>query len=853
MALQYRFVLRIGTQTATATVIRPIWKDDLAMEYAKDGDQRFHRMQLSGSVDLIRGDYDLVMDANLSFGTVFFMDLEKSADGGTTWSRYWRGRFTKTDCKVNVDDRILTVKPEVVDNYTDILNGYENEYDLIKLTPEIQRLLIHKRPCLQLYYEGSDVVNCIYGNLSFEQDASVSSQEESVDSFLRNRCHFARVSTFEELNFTTIASGYTSYFTAPFTGSISINTSGGELTNTTDVYYIEYFAYDQAAPVGDVYYFRQYNGLRIYKRGESGVKWEFEQDRLVREADRGKYQGLPEELNFRSKVQNVDDMVAVRTSPTIYARIVCNVENLGQASTYPLYNDDIIAYNRNYKRAVGYTFSSSLLQQVTATSATPTEWGRADNGYYFTPPDSDYRWQPIGRSNWVNSSIWFKPISYENIERIATYAYTLNDAYPLHACIKALLGQFASDVTFEDTTDYSEFLYSAGGDPLRHRNNRLYLTPKTNITVGEYQTPAMKGMITLKQVFDMLRDTFRCYWFIEEKQVGGVTRKCLRIEQVQWFLNGGQYSGSPAVGIDLTAMVNKRNGKSLDYGTNTYEYEKEEMPERYEFGWMDDVTSIFKGNPINIISPYVDRGKKEEINVAVFDTDIDFMLLQPSAISNDGFALMTAVQANAVQPAVYYYRSGVDGDIIPVASYVWGKVCEFKFSAGGDGTYLTQYYWYGDRKVLAGNRNVSGQMTVTFTANDGLTGISFETDGTETIVVESLTVRHDSSSLMVPIVTVTSGARSYRLQNGYLSFFKLQEDYWYYDMPASTIEVNGYTHAAISVSRNRKQTVNVPLGDTDPNPVQLVRTGIGDGEIRQMNIRLTSRLAKIQLRYDTEQ
>lgn len=850
--IDYRFKIHVGTQGATATEIHPIWKDDLAIEYTRESGMWFHRRKLSGSVDLIRADYDLVMDANLAFGTVFYFDIETSADGGTSWQLYWRGRFTRTDCKVNIDDRIVTVKPEVVDNYTDILNGYDNEYDLIKLNPEIQRMILHKRPCLQIYYEGASVVNCIYGNLSFEQDASVPSTEEDVDAFLRDRCHFARVSTFEEMNFVNIAAGYDTYFSSPFTGSVDVNVDGGTLTNVTDVYYIVYFAYNQVIP--DSNYWKQYNGLDIYKRGESGVKWHFEQERTVFGTERNEYQGLPEEINFASNVEGVGDMVAVRVAPAIYSRIVCNVENLGNTPTYPLYNDDIVTYNRNYTRAVGYLFTQSLLQQEDATSSTPTEWGRSDNGNYFTPPDSDYRWQPIGRSSWVNTSIWFMPYpAYDQIEQLGMYSYTLNDAYPLHACIQALLSQFAMDITFDDTTDYSEFLYSAGGDPLSHRNNRLYMTPKTNITAGEYQTPAMKGMVTLKQVFDMLRDTFKCYWFIEEKQIGGVMRKCLRIEQVQWFLNGGQYSGSPAVGIDLTAMVNKRNGKSLDYATNTYEYEKEEMPERYEFGWMDDVTSIFKGNPINIISPYVDRGKKEEINVAVFDTDIDFMLLQPSAISNDGFALMTAVQANAVQPAVYYYRSGVEGDIIPVASYVWGKVCEFKFSAGGGGTYLTQYYWYGDRKVLAGGRNVSGQQTVTFTAENGLTGISFETDGTETIVVESLTVRHDSSSLMVPIVTVTSGARSYRLQNGYLSFFKLQEDYWYYDMPASTIEINGYTHAAISVSRNRKQTVNVPLGDTDPNPVQLVRTGIGDGEIRQMNIRLTSRMAKIQLRYDTEQ
>ena len=53
--------------------------------------------------------------------------------------------------------------------------------------------------------------------------------------------------------------------------------------------------------------------------------------------------------------------------------------------------------------------------------------------------------------------------------------------------------------------------------------------------------------------------------------------------------------------------------------------------------------------------------------------------------------------------------------------------------------------------------------------------------------------------------------------------------------------------------RNRKQSVNVPTGDSDPDMNQLIKTGLGNGQIEKMSINLSSRMAKTTLRYATEQ
>lgn len=730
MIPKYRFYIRIGSQTATQTEVHPIWKDDLSLEYKMESGQWFFRSELSGSIDLLRADYDLIM--NQAFGTVFYLDIQIS-DNGASWSQYWRGKFTLTDCKVNVDDKILTVKPQVVDNYTDILAGMEKEFDLIKLAPEINRIRISKRPAIQIFDTASETVTCVCGNLSFEQEASL--PDENPMQFLVNHCHFAKCSSETELVFTDVPYGYESGFATPFFGTITGD--GSTLTNSVDTYFIIYFEYE----FNSIYF----NGLRVYSRSQpDDKKWEFSQNNI------GEYLALPSEIEFASQHEGVGNLKADCIEHGIFSRVICNKSSVSGTDTYEIPTDDLVSYNRNYRRCYPYDVSG-MMYSSSRVSSYPTEWGLDDNGYYYLPPDDTYQYIPIGRNMWGVQSIWLRKTNdYQSIETNANYEFMLNDAYPLWSCIQVILDEIAPGVYFGGTSAYSNFLYS-GSDPLQLRNNALYLTPKSNITNGEYQTPAQKAPIRLKDIFNMLKNVYKCYWFVGT--VNGYP--ALRIEHVEYFLKGGSYYYNPSVGIDLTALTNKRNGKAWSFGTSVYEYEKAEMPERYQFAWMDEVTSPFKGQPIEVVSPFVEQGRVEEITVANFTSDIDIMQLDPSSISNDGFALLNALP---------------DGN-------------------GG---------------------------------------------------------------LYVPIVTDYIGSVSHRMQNGWLSFHKLEWAYLRSNMPASNLKIGNDTVQVWSVSRNKKQTVNIPLPLADPDLMRLVKTGIGNGKIQQMTIRLTSRMAKTQLRYDTE-
>ena len=198
---------------------------------------------------------------------------------------------------------------------------------------------------------------------------------------------------------------------------------------------------------------------------------------------------------------------------------------------------------------------------------------------------------------------------------------------------------------------------------------------------------------------------------------------------------------------------NTRNGKMLSFGTNEYRFDKTEMPERYQYGWMDDTTDVFKGEPIDIVSKFVQAGDVEEVSVSGFNADVDYMMLNPSNVSQDGFALLCC--------------------------------------------------------------NVSNGQYATAIASLSLTPKS--------------------------------------VQNWQLTFYSLQKAFLISDMPAWHIRVNGQDMLAKGIQRKKIQQVDIPMGYLDPNPTMLVRTGIGLGEIRQMNLRLSSRTAKTTIAYDTTQ
>ena len=113
-----------------------------------------------------------------------------------------------------------------------------------------------------------------------------------------------------------------------------------------------------------------------------------------------------------------------------------------------------------------------------------------------------------------------------------------------------------------------------------------------------------------------------------------------------------------------------------------------------------------------------------------------------------------------------------------------------------------------------------------------------------------------NSSLGAPLVAdVLVNGKEWAC-NGLLSFAYLEKtDVIKCDIADGGIEyADGTTGSTTMQSRNMEQkNVIVPLQTPQMEPVQLIRTGLGDGEVKEATINLSSLTANATLRYDTVQ
>ena len=629
----------------------PVFSDDVTLDYELENNQRFYRAKLSGTFKFVRQDFATIMAA--AFDSVYYFYIEKSNDWGQTWTHYYKATFMRTDCTINTDDQIVTVQPNPIDQYNDVLAGLEKEYNLITLAPEIKRITLQKRPLIQIYIPGENIVSCFLGGLSWEQDANPVEDSNELESTY----HFANITNLAsiELKVGTPANATEQqYLAANAWINEVVGTYVGELSGNYKFVNADNGYYIQADNPGNNGRYSLYSpqGVKLAETAslngtdptKFGSNFAFEYSYVSGYEESGAEMYSTFDFLYQYFGRNIP----------IMGRYLLDVETISDLTTYPLPTDDIVGNNRNYRRAIGYAVSGTIVLS-TNFSDLPTEYGLADNGKYYNPPYSIYgqKFYPIARTMWGNYSIWFAfHIFDEILESQGRKPYTLRDSYPISSIISVLLQQFAPGIVHEPEPEYSRFLYG-DTNPITGYEFRLFVSPKSNILVGDYQTPVQKAPATLKQFLDMLRNTFQLYWHIEGNKF------C--IEHISYYRNGGTYAGNPVVGYDLTQLENIRNSKKWAFGTSEYSFDKENMPERYQFSWGDDVTDAFEGQPMQIVSRYVQPGKIEEINIGGFNPDIDLMLLNPEAMSQDGFALFAAVyNYNTGQYELPFVRRDVD-------------------------------------------------------------------------------------------------------------------------------------------------------------------------------------------------
>lgn len=815
----YKFQLSDGSATQQAF---PIYKDDLAKDFEKQSNQEFFRAKLSGKLTFESDDYTFIVSK--AFDTQFVLEIFISYNAGQSWTSYWRGTFWKTDCEFDADAKTVIVQPTVWDQYNDVLAGLEKEYNLIELAPEIIPVKADKRPMIQVYVPGQSVIGCFLSGMWWEQEA----EPESDETKLVNDFKFAlnKVMTIADVS-GTMSPQLPALFSKSFLGDSRFNP--GDMGSQ------EFIG-------------TEYKLVYAYYGGSGGSQYSWTIVRISDNVSLWRYavnNQYPPALPHNVTLTPVADSGAtgnvtlyVHDMP-VYSRYVLDTPTISGLDTYPIPDNDIVENNRNYTRVIGYYFPDTIYFSTSLTS-TPNQWGLYQPGQYYQPPYLYWNPElfPVARNAWGRVSIWFTFSAFDWIvEESGRQPFTIRHAYPLSSVISVLLAKIAPGITHAGTTDYSQFLY---GQNLIGITQTLLITPKSNLVTAGYDQPAQKAPITLKNVTDMLRDCFRCYWFIDEQNR-------FRVEHIQYFRNGGSYSGSPVVGIDLTTQKVPRNGKEWAFARNQYKFDKPEMAARYQFGWMDDVTRLFEGYPIDIISKYVNPDNIEQIDVSKFTSDIDYILLNPGEISKDGFVLLSAKNArysNSVSSVTgQTYRNRIDKQFSPGVTLT--------ITATG----VSGQFGNNTLKFVVDGVNI-GNVTInvpkTFNLPNGVnqymqlnrSAANVLMDGNCTFIVDT------DEEKELPYINFVINASDHYLQNAYAAFIFLQQ-YYAFDMPAYQYEINGEQMYAYGIKKLKNQTLRFPVLN-DPDLVQLVKTNMGNGTIEKLSVNLSSRNANATLKYDTE-
>lgn len=684
MADEVRITLAVGGLVRSTN---PIFGDDVKMKYTREEGQAFLRTKLDGSVKFSREDFDFI--ESCSHGTTFTLSvyLGSSLFGSCT--------FLKSDCTFNYDDRFCTVKIQTTDRYEKFLANYDNKYNLPQLAPATQSLTLNKRPVLQFYFlHDKKITNC-YGNMSFEVDAR--SGAEDFNYAQVQNCGFQEIGFFIAMdipNLTGLSSVYGMYWVNNG-GTAGV---GMKVWRKDNAYYLEY-KYDS---VHLAYYWQLYyangtaytvNGYYVYV---SGHELSYPYHEYGNSVKRGS--SYTDSTNLGNGTTYTRD---------VYARILSDYDGTISGETkkdLSTVTEDVAETNYNYKYAWSantFGIASHLLLDDTVQT-NPTEWGKDGNGKYFVKPSPSAPTNaiyPIGWSMWIPFSFWFESSTTldDNLRSAFNTTYELPDAYPLHSAIQKLLAQVDSNISFSMAASYSHFLYDISEglhkaiDSPIFRNGLLYITPITNVKKTRYEQAAQRGDITLKQVLDMLKSVYQCYWFIDDSNR-------LRIEHIVYFKNNRSYAiGNPTVDEDVTAMKDMPNGKMWTFGTNEIEFERKECPSRYEFAWGGDCTEQFNGYAIDVLDKFADAKTKEKISVTNFTADIDYTVINPGGVSDDIYVLIEANTSNKVQipsiglpstpnaKPVYQMQNGY-------CSLLWAEQKRYVYDFGGWYAYVQYNY-----------------------------------------------------------------------------------------------------------------------------------------------------------------
>lgn len=726
--VHYRFYL-------DGVLANPIFPDSLSKEFERETGQVFFREKIKGKLRFMVNDYIYILSKPVDHKFTVKIEVHY----GYGWEDYWEGFFYLTDCEIDYERECIQVEPDVLDEYTEILDNYDKEFDLIKLIPKQIKIQAKIRGVLQIYIAGQDTITNIVGSTYWEEQC----ENETSDTVLRNDYKFCgHHSGLPIVPYSCEARGQ--YNVSLYNVA---NDKVEEWTNANGLYKISRVRID---------YSREW--FIITRLSDNVVLFN------SYFYDPNDYKGDPIGFDFYpfGGVLPVFRCRGFRA----YARILTNYNsNLKPDYLHNIPDVDIVGRNSNYTKIYNWegaiygedffhvsSATQRILQGTANYSMTETKYGLFPNcssddieivypsakipeGAYYTDDIVLINgWKPVipvSRSQWVCFSLFMRTPIYTNEELYIDRDVTIRISYLLESILSKILEKIGSPVKHEATDFCSKILY--GDNPINGEKFTLSITPKSNIINTSYSQSATKAVIKLNDIFKMLETTFGCKWYVKDGK--------LKIENWKYFNYGESYFLNDNISVDVTTKIYKGD-ITWEYGKNIVNYSKAELPSQIKFNWMDSQSKPFEGLPIEIISGYVNKQHIQENSTAVFSSDFDMIVASPSEISKDGFVLL-ASQKN------------------------------------GEIHYL-------------------------------------------------------------PIKDVELEGYIYKCQNSILTFTELVKNYQLFNLPVKKVIVNGNQEEVEDLMKFKIQKISFPIVE-DINPMQLIKTSVGKGNVEKISINLLRR------------
>lgn len=625
----YKFVLRSGSAGSFKT-IRPRLNGFSFTSVQSDYE---HCAGLIGGVEgeviFTRDDgYDLINDA--SFNTRFeFWVYKRNVDG--VFEEQGRCFFFKTDCEFNFIDRSISVRMQREDYYSGLLKVMQKTYNVaVDLQPRKDHFRYQRQGVLQLYLLGSDTITNINSGNSWETS---STEEIGTLGALQLRDDY-----------------FFSY--NPNNNRVFIGDHGlvPDVSGT----------YVRDDSIGFNGYRREDNGY-IIKRVSAAPQYEIQtpQGVMVYQGEFGSPQGRlfgypwdvdPDHDGTVFTSASDATMKCRAYLVAVFARIVSMKEEVDGIAGNLIADNDLSGSEIPYKYAYpvelttftcynGLTDEPRFLPQV------------ADNalrnaGRYFSPlvlaASSGLGLAfPIAPNSWRENAFWvWLNSDLRSFLELAGQSFTVRDAFPLTSILERFVERANErsnvPVSWGAFQLHSDFLYRAINPVTNELNDwSLLITNKSNVLVGDYDTAASRGDISLDDLLGMLYRTHRLKWYVTDEGR-------LKIEHESYFYNGGNYSG-PLVGFDLTGINEPRTGVAWERTAGEWSYDKHEAPQRRIFRYSDRQSPIFEGYPLEVIDGFVLEEREEEIRDTNFAVDIDYSITTNESVSNEGFFLVSCI------------------------------------------------------------------------------------------------------------------------------------------------------------------------------------------------------------------